>query len=135
MKKLEDIPKKQVFTVPEGYFERLPNKIQARISQPEEKQPFFIFSLKYAFPVVVLMAAGIFWYSQRTAPQDAESMLASVQTEALIAYLDESELSTEDILEDVEFNADDVEAIESEVYVLPLDDETLDGLNFENDTL
>ena len=32
MKKLEDIPKKEIFDVPDGYFEKLPGKIQARIS-------------------------------------------------------------------------------------------------------
>ena len=33
MKKLEEIPKKEVFKVPEGYFENLPGIIQARVAQ------------------------------------------------------------------------------------------------------
>jgi hypothetical protein len=123
MKKLEDIPKKQIFSVPEGYFDKLPQTIQARVSRKTEERPFFIQSLKYALPVIAMAAFGIFWYSQtNTQLQDAESILASVQTEALVAYLDESDLSTEDILENIEFTTGDVEAIESEVSIFPLDD-------------
>jgi hypothetical protein len=136
MKKLEDIPKKEIFTTPEGYFDALPGKIQARISAKPEKQPFFAYTLKYALPVIALLAAGIFWYTanQETTPADAESILASVETEALIAYLDESEISTEDLIENLEFRTDDIEAIESEIYILPLEELDLDGEQ-EFDTL
>ena len=65
MKKLEDIPKKNVFEVPDGYFDRLPGIIQARVSQ--EKPSFVWYSwpvaLRYALPVLLMMAVGIFWYT------------------------------------------------------------------------
>ena len=35
--KLEDLPQKEIFDVPEGYFEKLPGTIQARIA--ERQQP------------------------------------------------------------------------------------------------
>lgn len=124
MKKLEDIPKKEIFQVPEGYFEGLPAKIQARI---EAKKPFrersFVFSykLQYVLPAVALLAVGMYWFSVSSQPKDAESLLASVQTEDLIAYLNESDMTTEDLLEGVDYNSIDIEEIESEVYGLNLD--------------
>ena len=38
MKKLEDIPKKQNFEVPEGYFEKLPGIIQSRVTQQHKEK-------------------------------------------------------------------------------------------------
>ena len=117
--KLEDIPKKDIFNVPEGYFDKLPNTIQARIASQKSalnwSSPWMV-TLKYAVPVVVLIVAGILWFGKPA--QDAESILASIQTEDLVAYLDDSELTTDDVLESVDFNADDVDQIENEVYEL-----------------
>lgn len=127
--KLEDIPKKEIFNVPEGYFDGLPSKIQARIdAQKTGQQESFVFKykLQYALPMVAILALGIFWFSQFSQTTDAESLLASVETEDLIAYLGESEITTDDVLNHVEFNSEDLEEIESEVYELQLDDELLD---------
>jgi hypothetical protein len=129
MKKLENIPKKQVFEVPEGYFETLPGKIQARITQQRtEREPAFIFryKLQYAVPLIILVVVGAYWYSNINRPADAESLLASVQTDELVAYLNDSDLTTEDLLESVEFNSGDLQEIETEVYQLDLEDEELD---------
>jgi hypothetical protein len=144
MKKLENIPKKEVFTVPDGYFDTLRGKIQARISN--EKTGYergIIFrhkvqemKLQYALPAVVLLSLSIYWFSNTSRATDAESLLASVQTEDLMAYLSESELTTEDILETVAFSTADLEQIESEVYELNLDalqlEDTLNDLNLED---
>ena len=117
--KLEDIPKKDIFNVPEGYFDKLPNTIQARIASQKNalnwSNPWMV-TLKYAVPVVVLIVAGILWFAKPV--EDAETILASVQTEDLVAYLDDSDLTTDDVLESVDFNADDVDQIENEVYEL-----------------
>jgi len=137
--KLEDIPKKEIFKVPDGYFDSLPSKIQARIdAQATGRQVsfFFQYKLQYALPLLVFLALGIFWYAQYNQPKDAETLLASVETEDLIAYLNESEISTEDVLTHIEFNSEDLEEIENEVYELQLDDELLEGdideLDLEN---
>jgi hypothetical protein len=139
MKKLENIPKKEIFSVPDGYFDTLPGKIQTRISKekPRYEQGFlFRYKLQYALPAVVLLAFGIYWFSNTSKATDAESLLASVQTEELMAYLSESDLTTEDILETVEFNATDLEQIETEVYELNLDapqlEDALKRYNLEN---
>lgn len=138
MKKLEDIPKKVIFNVPDGYFESLPAKIQARIETGRVKESSFVFryKLQYALPVVALLVVGIYWFAESSQPRDVESLLASVQTEDLVAYLNESDITTDDLIEGVEFNSTDLEEIESEVYDLHFGDEELDidleDLDIEN---
>jgi hypothetical protein len=138
MKNLENIPKKEIFTVPDGYFDSLPGKIQARISSEFlVEQPSFIFryKLQYVLPVVALFALCIYWFGGQQ-ETDAESILASIQTEELVAYLGNSELTTDDLLQGVEFNEDDIQDIESEVYELNLDmdalEEVLGDFDIEN---
>jgi hypothetical protein len=129
MKKLEDIPKKEIFNVPDGYFDSLPGKIQARISgkRPFEQPGFVLrYRLQYVIPVIAFFAIGIYWFSSEQNPGDAESILASVQTEELVSYLNNSELTTDDLLQNVEFNEQDIQDIESEVYELDFGTEDLD---------
>jgi hypothetical protein len=124
MKKLEDISKKEVFTVPDGYFDELPGVIQARVAARGRRREFLpSFSWKVAVPAMVVLAAGIFWVAGPAEPTDAESILASVETHDLVAYLSESDdVSVDEVLESVEFNGNDLEEIESEVYMLDLND-------------
>jgi hypothetical protein len=56
MKKLEDISKKNIFEVPDGYFEKLPGIIQARVAKPEST-PWFVPTLKFALPIVAVLAS------------------------------------------------------------------------------
>lgn len=131
MKKLEDIPKKQVFDVPEGYFEKLPGIIQARVAsqQRQEKvRPVFAYTLRYALPAVLAVALVIFWFNRQADVMSAESILASVQTEDLVAYLSEADLTTDELLEDVVLNPDDVDQIEGEVYGFGQADEDLEDI-------
>lgn len=136
MKKLEDIPKKQPFEAPEGYFDKLPGMIQARIKKEsgvKESIPYFRYALQYALPVVVLAIAAIIYLVPQKA-QDIDSQLASVSTEELVAYLEQSELTTDELLESIELDEESVEAIESEVYFNLKDLEIIDelDLDFEN---
>lgn len=132
MSKLEDIPKKDFFTVPEGYFDMLPLKIQARIeaSEPQRRiqQPVLRYALTYALPLLV--AAIVVFFSTRSQP-NAEAMLASVETAALVQYLAESELTTEDMLESVDLGAEELEALENEVYDISLEAVDTETLNSE----
>jgi hypothetical protein len=125
--KLEDIPKKEIFTAPDGYFDMLPGVIQARVAkQSRFTRPVWQYSLRYALPAVVLVAAGILWYTRQTSAQD---MLAGITTEELVRYLEESEtLSTDELLDTNLLDADDVQSIEQEVYNLDLNDDVLDAL-------
>jgi hypothetical protein len=135
MKKLEDISKKEVFTVPDGYFDTLPGVIQARVAtQSRRRELLPSFSWKVAVPAVMVLAAGIFWLTGPAEPTDAESILAAVATHDLVAYLNDSDdVSVDEVLESVEFNDNDLEEIESEVYVLELNDGDRENLINELD--
>ncbi len=135
MKKLEDIPKKHPFKVPDGYFDSLPGIIQARVadkSKVEEAKSYFRYALQYALPVVVLAIVAVI-YLFPSNPQDVDTMLASVSTEELVAYLEESEITTEELLDEMDLDSESVEAIESEVYFHDI--ENLDELDLDLDNL
>jgi hypothetical protein len=135
MKKLEDIPKKQVFNVPDGYFEHLSSTIQARVAERDSRRATAFFTLpvvvRYALPALVLAAIGVFWFQNNPSQKDAESILASVSTEDLVAYLNDSEISTEELVNAADFDADDLDDIESEVYQLHFDDLNLDDMQLD----
>jgi hypothetical protein len=131
MKKLEDIPKKDIFSVPDGYFEKLPGILQSRLTehhQPSWKtSPIFRYSVRVAIPVLAL-AVGIFWYTRQTGGTDAEMILASVETEDLMVYLQESDLSTEELMDHLPLNADDADDIQDAVYELNFGDNELEEI-------
>jgi hypothetical protein len=137
MKKLEDIPKNNIFEVPEGYFEKLPGIIQSRIAldKPvEESRPFFVLALRYAIPVVVLAVAGIFIFQNYQSRQDdSASLLASVSNEELVSYLIEGDdVSTEELLEDININDIDINNLREEPLMnFDLNEQELNNLSNE----
>ena len=129
MKKLEDIPKKEVFNVPDDYFDKLPGIIQARVATPQnESSPVWRFALRYALPTVVLLAVGIVWFNQSHKVVDAEQLLSSIQTDDLVAYLNDSDMTTEELLADAELSDEDASEIEENVFNLNLENESLDDI-------
>lgn len=115
MRKLEDIEKKQIFKVPDDYFDKLPQIIQSRTTvKTKNKSAINLYALWYAVPAVVFAMASILWFYQtkQTPIINIDSMLATVQTEDLVSYLDDSDLTTDEVLESVEFNNEDVDEIE-----------------------
>lgn len=130
MRKVEDIPKKDIFTTPAGYFDALPGIVQARLEKDKKQvfKPVFAFSLKYALPAVILLAAGIFWFNPFNRHTDIDSMLSSVQVEDLVAYLDESDMSTDEVIESGNFSITDIHEIEGEVYNLNMTNADLQNI-------
>lgn len=126
MKKLEDIPKKDLFKAPDGYFDKLPGIIQARVVKPEPKS-IWVPVLKFALPVLALVTVGIFWFSN-PATQSLETELASIDTDQLVAYIDINEIAWEDE-EVTDLSADELLELEDRVY------STFDTLNYELDLL
>jgi hypothetical protein len=138
MKKLDDIPKKNVFEVPDGYFDRLPGIIQARVAATKKEPlwaPYVRYSLKYALPAMVIGAAGLFFLKDGE-NLTAEELLATVDTVNLVAYLEESDLSSDDLLEVVPLDTDEADALEdrsmNEIKVNEADAEYLSN-EFESD--
>jgi hypothetical protein len=90
MKKLDDIPKKNIYKVPDGYFDRLPTVIQARMAKAPGRTPLAVtlrFSLRYALPVIALVAAGIFWFRPEPTVQ---MQLNEIDASQVALYLDNS---------------------------------------------
>lgn len=125
--KLEDIPKKHVFKEPEGYFDKLPGVIQSRIA---EKEPFFSttwgVALKYALPVFIAGIAAFFVFRPNDSFNNPEQLLASVSSEELSYYLEESDLSTEELLDIVDLDGVDIDALNDSVFNQDIDKELLE---------
>lgn len=108
MKRLEDIPKKQSFKVPDGYFDDLPMRIQARIQETEKKSSWAwmqtpSFALKYALPVILVGVVSVVVWNNLSSTKDPFTKLDSVPTEQLLAYLESDEITTEEIIENATF--------------------------------
>jgi hypothetical protein len=137
MKKLEDIPKKGIFEVPEGYFDRLPGIIQARVAEKTPyiaTRPYTRYALQYALPVALLLAVAVIFLIPKE-EASAESLLASVSTEELAFYLEQSDLSLDELLDNATYDDEIVEAIESEAFTLLPVEEAMESLEFELDNL
>ena len=118
MGNLENIPKKEFFIVPEDYFDKLPGQIQSRVVDSKagaSVKPVFRYALLSAIPLLLL--AVLLLYAYQSQP-DAGSLLASLETADLIAYLQESELTTEEMLENIDLTDDELEALENEIFFL-----------------
>lgn len=131
MNRLEDIPKKNIYKVPDGYFDNLPTIIQARVAEESTaKAPSFAYRMRYAIPAIAMAILGVVWvfYNNNQETMSAEELLASVDTPDLVAYLAESEMTTDELLETVSFTQEDVSEIERDVYDIEIDQDELDEL-------
>ena len=133
MKKLEDIPKRDLFEAPEGYFDRLPGIIQARVAESARKPgwlPSLQGSLKYALPVLAIGIAAVF-YLNKPEEQSAESLLASIDSAELVAYLEETDISADDLIDGVSLDEDEVNAIQESANEIGLDEMDIEELSNE----
>lgn len=132
--KLDDIEKKsQPFTVPDGYFEDLPMKIQSRISEEKKEAWIKLPAMKLAFAAVAMLAIVMttVFVNQSVTPDD---LLADIPEADLLAYIDLLQVDEGDILAAFEgsiesidfFDANDLDDIE-------LGDDSLDDLLIEYD--
>ena len=94
---LNDIDKKLDYKVPEGYFEDLPMRIQQRIDQEKATRSTFklpAWSFAMAASIVLIVT---FFFIFNGSENTAESLLAEISEEDLIAYLGELELDSYDL--------------------------------------
>jgi hypothetical protein len=117
VKRLEDIPKKQPFTVPEGYFDDLPMRIQARLQKPEA-HPFWStnwgLSLKLTVPVLAIGVVAILFWNIPTQSKDPFAKLDTIPSEQLLAYLESDAITTEEVIENVTFTNSSIHNLYSE---------------------
>lgn len=103
-KPFDKIDKQHIFKVPPDYFEELPGRIQARIQHTPASEPvgFGVWSLRYALPafLVLIMAGILIWQiNSNNMKADPEQMLALVSQDEIIAYLELSDISAEEIID------------------------------------
>jgi hypothetical protein len=135
MSKLEDIPKRDIFKVPDGYFESLPSIIQARVAKKERAwAPLLHTSLKYALPILAI-AVGIFWFMPATkVTNDTEQLLAAIHPTDLIEYIQESEMNTEELLENIDFEAVNADSLYLFDSAMPLSEIDLEQIASDIET-
>lgn len=114
MRKLEDISKENMFRVPEGYFERLPGVIQARIAKPAPSI-WFIPVFKFAVPAMAFIIALSFWLNSGSS-NSIEDQLNEIQTEQLLAYLDNNEVSVDLLSDEISLSEDEFYELEEKVF-------------------
>ena len=128
------VNKDHPFEVPKNYFRDLPSTIQERTT--ENKKGFswswnWETQRKWALvpAMLVVMITGYFVYQgQQTEQFDTDALIAQVSSEDLIAYLDATDISTEEIIGSVDFEGLDLEYSNEET-------DMLDELNFSGDDL
>lgn len=122
MKKLTDIPKKNIFEVPTGYFDRLPMQIQARVDKGSSAhgQPEWNLAFRYALALVIVGLALAYFLVPKSR-RETEDLLATVSSEHLIAYLHDTDISEFELLEIADFDNADADSLNSKVQSqLPL---------------
>ena len=119
---LDKVSKQETFSVPDGYFDKLPTIIQAKaIASTKQKSLFaHVGVLKLAIPFVLLLViAGYLGYKYQNNVNQLDSkielMLVDVSTEELVEYLDQSDLSSEDFLELVSFEGERIDDFSNEL--------------------
>jgi len=137
MKKLEDIPKNNIFEVPEGYFDKLPGIIQSRVAAKETAPGIGIYGLvlKVALPMMAIGLAVFLIFRENDPHGTPEDLLASVSTEQLSDYLIDTDLSTDELLDNLDLSELDINALNEEVLYEEFDNDLLeeyvDGLELE----
>ena len=141
--KLENISKEQGFSVPDGYFDKLPTIIQAKAIESTKKREILapVGLLRLAIPsLLLIMVAGYFGYKYVNSSKDSDAkielMLAEVSTEDLVEYLDQTELTSEDLLDLVSFEgeriddfSDNLENVSDEELELLMNDFEIEDIN------
>jgi len=144
--KLEDIKKENIYTVPDKYFDQLPTRIQTQVYK---KKPVLGFSLnwhlayKIAFPALAVLLMVFYFVAPRFAnsAQSAEEILAQVSTEDLVAYLQTTDITTDEIIEVVDFTNIDLDFYDHEPIMQNMQmnekdiDALLDEYGIDNDLL
>ncbi len=129
--KLEDIKKKNIYSVPDKYFDQLPTRIQSRVN---DKKPVlgvplnWKLALKVAAVVMILFYFGI--ATMKNSTLSSEELLAQVNTDDLIAYLETTDITTDEIIEEVDFTNIDLDFYENGPIMqdIELNNEEIDAL-------
>lgn len=131
--KLDDIDKKEVFKVPDGYFEDLPMQIQKRITETPKRQTLRIPSWSLALAASILLLLTFVFIFPNNNPT-AEELLAEISQDEIVAYLDLIDLDEYDIASAIgdeanELNFEDTNVLDG----IDLEDQSIDDVLLEYD--
>jgi hypothetical protein len=99
---LENLPKENIFKVPENYFENLTSRIESRTSEEAKIVPLVTWSKKRTWmSVAACSAIAILGYFTLTPQQDSlgKEALAGVQNQEIVNYLIQENLNQTDVAE------------------------------------
>jgi hypothetical protein len=102
---LEQLPKANIFQIPDNYFEDLPRQIQARTTAIKPIVPFVSWSVQRTWVALAAMSAvAILGYFTLMPKQDAlgSEALSGVQNQEIVNYLIQEDLNQGDIAENTE---------------------------------
>lgn len=122
---MENLPQKDIFRIPEGYFEELPDKILTR--HQKEKSRSVAMVIRYAAAAVVVIGIGLFALFNMN---EQDQMLQSNLNDEINLYINSDYWQAEDVL-GLADNPDNIldEIILTEWGNFELDDED----EFENE--
>jgi len=134
-KKLDNINRENIFSVPDSYFEDLPTRIQSKVNQSPKEFVFFrglrLFSLRYALPAIALLVGVWFFMPKETdiAPASmpaTENLLSDISLEEIESYVSENDFSVTEIIDlahenevSIQFSQDKTE--EEEFFEIDID--------------
>ena len=104
---LDDLPKQNIFKVPENYFNDLPMRIQAQTSGKSKVVPLISWSKKRTWgSIAACTAIGILGYFTLMPKQDSlgNEALAGVQNQEIVNYLIQENLNQGDFAEQINDN-------------------------------
>ena len=133
--KLEDINKDNIFKVPDNYFENFPERLQKRIEETEQQKKTPVIRLRTIINVAAAAIILMFVIYGITLINDnstsADQILSEISSEDLVNYLVESDMSTDEFLENLDISvlaSTEDPIIEEFIPSDPLDEETIDEL-------
>jgi len=138
--KLSDVPKRNMYQVPEDYFDRLPTRIMARTAAAEVPQPAWQQSmwrplrLALAPLVFLLVFVGVYYFNISKSPEQTTADFAALAEVEIVDYLtgNDAQLETADFAEltslsNQELTADFLnvsqQAAEEELEYHPIDED------------
>jgi hypothetical protein len=101
--KLDDLEKKQVFLVPDRFFEDLPAAIQKKVHVSGKSTSIFQLPwIKYGLSLaslVLLILVGYLFYNPGTSPEKPAYSLSEVSNEEIINYLGQTDLAQSELID------------------------------------
>ena len=134
---LDGFKEEDLFKVPDGYFDKLEDEILSKTvelnAEVSSTKVIPLFSkqvrLSIAAAILLLMSVGIVWtnfYSSPAESIDVEAMISEISSEDLVAFLDESDITTDELLAQLDLN--EVNLIEEGEGFGLIEDDELDEI-------